>query len=77
MVEIRFSEMLVVTRVVLCNIPEDDIFEFESVFDKFPKYRMKMPLGDFTVKVGREGIYERQLGIEVFTKLVIVMELKY
>jgi hypothetical protein len=28
------------------------------VFDKFPKYHMKILLGDFNVKVGREDIYK-------------------
>jgi hypothetical protein len=33
-----------------------DIFyeELERVFNKFPKYRMKILLGDFNAKVGRE-----------------------
>jgi hypothetical protein len=28
--------------------------ELESVFGKFPKYHMKILLGDFNAKVGRE-----------------------
>jgi hypothetical protein len=28
--------------------------ELECVFDKFPKYHMKILLGDFSAKVGRE-----------------------
>ena len=31
--------------------------ELEEVFDHFPKYRMKMLLGDFNAKVGREDIF--------------------
>ena len=27
--------------------------ELEQVFDHFPKYQMKIPLGDFNAKVGR------------------------
>jgi hypothetical protein len=30
--------------------------EVEHVFDKFPKYLMKILLGDFNAKVGREDI---------------------
>ncbi|PNF23403.1 hypothetical protein B7P43_G12243 [Cryptotermes secundus] len=30
--------------------------ELEHLFDKFPKYRMKILLGDFNAKVGREDI---------------------
>jgi exonuclease III len=30
----------------------------ERVFDKFPKYLMKILLGDFNAKVGREDIFK-------------------
>jgi hypothetical protein len=30
--------------------------ELERVFDKFPKYHVKILLGDFSAKVGREDI---------------------
>jgi hypothetical protein len=33
--------------------------ELECIFDKFPKYHMKILLGDFTAKVGREDILKR------------------
>jgi hypothetical protein len=49
--------------------------ELERVFDKFPKYHMKILLGDFNAKVDREDIFKRQLGMKVYTKLVIIMEL--
>jgi hypothetical protein len=32
--------------------------ELERVFDKFPKYHMKILLGDFYAKVGREDIFK-------------------
>jgi hypothetical protein len=32
--------------------------EFECVFDKFPKYQMKILLLDFNAKVGREDIFK-------------------
>jgi hypothetical protein len=32
--------------------------ELERVFNKFPKYHMKMLLGDFNVKAGREDIFK-------------------
>jgi hypothetical protein len=32
--------------------------ELEQVFDKFPKYYMKILLGDFNAKVGREDIFK-------------------
>jgi hypothetical protein len=37
---------------------KDSFYEkMEHVFDKFPKYDMKIPLGDFNAKVGREAFY--------------------
>jgi exonuclease III len=32
--------------------------ELEHVFDKFPKYHMKILLGDFNAKVGRRDIFK-------------------
>jgi exonuclease III len=36
--------------------------ELEHVFNKFPKYRMKILLGDFNVKVGKEDIFKPTVG---------------
>jgi hypothetical protein len=36
--------------------------ELECVFDKFPKYHMKILLGDFSAKVGREDIFKPTTG---------------
>jgi len=36
--------------------------ELEQVFDHFPKYHMKMLLGDFNAKVGRENIFKPTIG---------------
>ena len=33
-----------------------------QVFDQFPKYHMKMLLGDFNAKVGRENIFKPTIG---------------
>jgi endonuclease/exonuclease/phosphatase family metal-dependent hydrolase len=38
--------------------------ELERVFDKFPKYHMKILLGDFNAKVGKEDIFNPTIGIE-------------
>ncbi|PNF23141.1 hypothetical protein B7P43_G06674 [Cryptotermes secundus] len=38
--------------------------ELEHVFDKFPKYPMKILLGDFNAKVGREDISKPTIGNE-------------
>ena len=33
--------------------------ELEEVFDHFPKYHMKILLGDFNAKVGRDDIFKQ------------------
>jgi len=38
--------------------------ELEQVFDHFPKYYMKILLGDFNAKVGRENIFKPTIGQE-------------
>jgi hypothetical protein len=38
--------------------------ELEHVFDKFPKYNMKMLLGDFNGKVSKEDIFKPTIGNE-------------
>jgi hypothetical protein len=45
------------------------------VFDKFPKYYMKILLADFNAKIGREHIFKQKIGNEHYTKLVLIMEL--
>jgi hypothetical protein len=38
--------------------------ELECVFDKFPKYHMKILLGDSNAKVGKEDIFKPTIGNE-------------
>jgi endonuclease/exonuclease/phosphatase family metal-dependent hydrolase len=38
--------------------------ELEQVFDQFPRYHMKILLGDFNAKVGREKIFKPVIGNE-------------
>jgi hypothetical protein len=38
--------------------------ELGRVFDQFPRYDMKIPLGDFNAKVGREDIFKPTIGNE-------------
>jgi exonuclease III len=38
--------------------------ELERIFDKFPKYNLKILLGDFNAKVGREDIFKPTIGNE-------------
>jgi hypothetical protein len=61
--------------VILLNVhaPTEDKFddvkesfyeEFKRIFDKFPKYHMKILLGDLNAKVGREDIFKSATGNE-------------
>jgi hypothetical protein len=43
-------------------------FLVESVRDKFPKYHMKILLGDFSNKIGREDIFRATVGNESLHK---------
>jgi hypothetical protein len=47
--------------------------ELEQVFYYFPKYHMKILLGDFNAKVGREKASNRQLGMRVYIRVVTIM----
>jgi hypothetical protein len=38
--------------------------EVGRVFDQFPRYNMKILLGDFNAKVGREDIFKPTIGKE-------------
>jgi hypothetical protein len=38
--------------------------ELQHVFDKFPKYHIKILLGDFNAEVGREDIFKPTFGNE-------------
>jgi hypothetical protein len=49
--------------------------ELEGVFYTFLKYHMKISLRDFNAKMGKEDILTRQLGMTVYTKLVIIIKL--
>jgi hypothetical protein len=74
-------------NIIVLNVPaptedktddvKDNFYEeLECIFDKFPKYHMKILLGELIAKVGREGIFNRQLGMKVYLKLVMIMELE-
>jgi hypothetical protein len=41
------------------NVKDSFYEESERVFDIFPKYHMKILLGDFNAKVGREDIFKQ------------------
>jgi hypothetical protein len=46
------------------DVKDSSYEEFERVFDKFPKYHMKILIGDFTAKVGKEDIFKPTIGTE-------------
>ena len=46
-----------------CKDSKDSVYEeSEQVFDDFPKYHMKMLLGEFNAKVRRENIFKTTIG---------------
>jgi hypothetical protein len=45
-------------------IKDSSYEELEQVFGQFPRYHMKMLLGDFNTKVGRENIFKPVIGNE-------------
>ena len=50
--------------------------ELEKVFDHFPKYHIKILLGDFNAKVGKERLFSnQQLDRRVSIRIVMIMEL--
>jgi hypothetical protein len=51
--------------------------ELEQIFKHFPKYHMRILLGDFKAKVEKERISSnQQLGMRVYIRIVIIMELE-
>jgi len=52
--------------------------ELEQVFDHIPRYHMKILLGDFNAKVGRENIFKPTIGNESLQqdRIVTIMELE-
>jgi hypothetical protein len=44
------------------NVKDSFYEELERVFDMFPKYHMKILLGDFNAKVRKEDIFELTTG---------------
>jgi hypothetical protein len=47
------------------NIIKDSFYEeLEQVFDQFSRYHMKILIGDFNAKVGREDIFKPIIGNE-------------
>jgi exonuclease III len=50
--------------------PKDSFYkELERVLDKFPKHHMKILLGDFNAKEGREDIFKPTIGNETLHEI--------
>ena len=50
--------------------------ELEQVLYRFPKYHMKNVLEDFNAKVGKRIFSNRQLGMRVYIRKVMIMVLE-
>ena len=50
--------------------------ELEQGFDHFPKYDMKILLGDFNAKVRRENIFKLTIGMRVYIRIAMIMGLE-
>jgi exonuclease III len=51
--------------------------ELEPVFDNLPKYRMKILLGDFNAKVGKEDIFKPTIRNVNFHKIIMIIRSEY
>jgi exonuclease III len=65
----RWCDIIVLNVHAPTEDKDDDIKdsfyeELEQVFDHFPRYHMKILLGDFNAKVGREDIFKPIIGNE-------------
>jgi hypothetical protein len=65
----RWCHIIVLTVHAPTEDQADDVKdsfyeELERVYDKFPKYHIKILLRDFNVKVGREDIFKPTIGNE-------------
>jgi hypothetical protein len=57
------------------NVKDSLYEELERVFNNIPKYHIKILLGDFNAKVGREKIFIPTIGMKVCLKLIMIMEI--
>jgi exonuclease III len=58
------------TEYKIYDIKDRFYEELEQVFDKLPKNHMKILLGDFNAKVGREDIFKPTIGNFVIIRIV-------
>ena len=72
----RWCNIIVLNVHAPSEEKSDESKELEQVFYQFPRYHMKILLGDFNAKVGRENISNQQLGMKVYIKIVVIMVLE-
>jgi len=50
--------------------------ELEQVFHNFSKYHMKILLGDFNEKLGREDIFKPTFGMTFYIRIIMTIVLE-
>jgi hypothetical protein len=58
------------------NLKDSLYEELEQVFDYFPRYHIKILLGDLMQKGGERIVSNRQLGMRVYIGIVMIMVLE-
>jgi hypothetical protein len=78
----RYDPVLPATRFYFRGVDggvgdsKDSFYEeLEQVFDHFPRYDIKILLGNFKAKVGKRIFSNRQLGMRVYIRLVMIIVL--
>jgi len=56
---------------------KDSLYEeLKQVFHHFPQYHMKILLRDFSAKMRKENIFNRQFRMRVYIRIVMIMTLE-
>jgi hypothetical protein len=71
----HWCNIIVLNMHAPCEDEGDDVKdsfyeELGRVFDQFPRYNMKILLGDFNVKVGRENIFKPTIGNDSLHEII-------
>jgi hypothetical protein len=70
----RWRDIIFLNVHALTKDKNDDVKdrfyeELEQIFDKFPKYHMKILLGDFSAQVSKEDIFKPTIGNESLNEI--------
>ena len=76
----RWCDIIVLNVHAPTEDKDDDIKdsfyeEMERLFDQLPMYHMKILLGDFNAKVGRENIFQPTKRPKAYIQKVLIMVL--